>query len=98
MCVRKAIEPHSSSRLVICRIFGLLARNCVVDDMFIACQDVPKSCALVLLQQTASRYVGYTQNLSSTEAIRTTYPFLMRPCKVKQSRYMPGVAQNVPGS
>jgi hypothetical protein len=44
---RKAIEPHSSSRLVICRIFGLLARIGVVVDMFSACQDVPKGCALV---------------------------------------------------
>ena len=82
MCVRKAIEPHSSSRLAICRIFGLLARICVVDDMFTACHDVPKSCALVHLQHTASRHVEYTRNLSSTEAIRTIRPSLMRSCAI----------------
>ena len=35
----------------------------------------PKGCVLVPLQHTISRIVGYTQNLSSTEAIRTIYPF-----------------------
>jgi len=82
MCVRGAIEPHSISRLVICRISGLLARICVVDNMFIACQDFPKGCVLVPLQHITSRHVVYTQNLSSTEAIRTKYPFLLRPCAI----------------
>ena len=91
MCIRKAIEPHSSSRLVICRIYWLLAQICVVDDTFIACQNVPKSCVLVLvlLQHTTSRHVEYTQNLSSTEAVRTIYPLLTRPCAMLISRHCP---------
>jgi hypothetical protein len=64
-------------------MLGLLARIRVVDDMFIACQDVPKSCAFVLLKHTASRLVGYTENRYSPRAISTIYPFLMLPCKVK---------------
>ena len=91
MCIRKAIEPHSSSHLVICRISWLLARICVVDDTSIACRNVPKGCVLVLvlLQHTTSRHVKYTQNLSSTEATRTIYPFLTRPCAMLISRHCP---------
>ena len=91
MCIRKAIEPHSSSRLVICRIHWLLVQICVVDDTFIACQNVPKGCVLVLvlLQHTTSRHVDYTQNLSSTEAVRTIYPLLTRPCAMLISRHCP---------
>jgi hypothetical protein len=44
---------------------------------------VPKSCAFVLLKHTASRIVGYTENLSSPLAIRTIYPFFISSYKVK---------------
>jgi hypothetical protein len=67
------------SRLVICRIFGLLVRIFVVDDMFTARQDVPKSCALVLLQHS----------LSSCGIHRKIHPFLMRPCAILVLRHYP---------